>query len=83
MAVTIRLSRTGRTNRPYQRLVAIDSRDKRDGKYLEKLGAYDPIRHEVITLNIDAIDAWVAKGAQCSPAVIKLIKQYRKNNKAA
>lgn len=76
MAVKIRLSRAGRTNRPYWRIVAIDSRAKRDGQYLEKLGTYDPIRHEVITINTENIASWVAKGAQCSPAVAKLVKRH-------
>lgn len=77
MAVKIRLSRAGRKNRPYWRIVAIDSRKKRDGEYIEKLGTYDPIRHEVITINTDNIQAWVNKGAQCSPAVVKLMKQAK------
>lgn len=76
MSVKIRLSRVGRTNRPYWRIVAMDSRKKRDGAFLENLGTYDPIRHEVITINTDNIQAWVAKGAQCSPTVTKLIKQH-------
>lgn len=76
MAVKIRLSRVGKTNRPYHRIVAVDSRKKRDGAFLEKLGTYDPIRHEIITIDTDSIKAWVAKGAQCSPTVTKLIKQH-------
>lgn len=76
MAVKIRLSRAGRKNRPMWRIVAIDSRRARDGAHLEKLGAYDPLRHEVITLNVDGIKSWVAKGAQCSDAVRKIMRQY-------
>ncbi len=76
MAVRIRLSRAGRTNRPYWRVVAIDSRKKRDGAYLDKLGTYDPILHEIITLNTAGIQEWVSKGAQCSPAVAKLVKKH-------
>ena len=79
MAVKIRLSRAGRTNRPYWRIVAVDSRRPRDGEYLEKLGTYDPIRHEIITINTDNIKSWVAKGAQCSSAVTKLVKQHMKS----
>ena len=76
MAVRIRLSRAGRTNRPYSRIVAIDSRKKRDGAYLDKLGTYDPILHKIITLDLAGIQEWVAKGAQCSDAVTKIVKQY-------
>ena len=75
MAVKIRMSRMGRTNRPYWRIVAVDSRSKRDGEYLEKLGTYDPIKHKVISLYEDRIQEWVSKGAICSSSVLKLIKR--------
>jgi len=78
MAVKIRLSRAGKKHRPYWRIVAVDSRKKRDGAYLEKLGTYDPLRKEVFNLNHDGIDAWVAKGAQCTNTVSKIIKTHRK-----
>jgi small subunit ribosomal protein S16 len=74
MAVKIRLSRMGRTNRPYWRVVAVDSRKKRDGAFLENLGTYDPIKHEVVQLHVDKINEWVAKGAICSDTVKKLVK---------
>lgn len=77
MAVSIRLSRAGRKNRPYWRIVAVDSRKQRDGQYIEKLGTYDPLRHEIITINVDNINAWIAKGAQCSDAVTKLVKKHK------
>lgn len=76
MAVRIRLSRAGRTNRPYWRIVAIDSRKKRDGAALDRLGTYDPVLHQIITLNAAGIQEWVTKGAQCSPAVTKLVKKH-------
>ncbi len=66
MAVKIRMSRMGRKNRPYWRIVAVDSRSKRDGAYLEYLGTYDPVRHEILQLHKDLIDQWVSKGAKCS-----------------
>ena len=78
MAVKIRLSRLGKTNRPYWRVVAVDSRKKRDGAFLENLGTYDPIRHEIIQLNVDGIDSWVSKGAICTDGVKKLIKSSKK-----
>ena len=77
MAVVIRLSRTGRKNRPYWRIVAVDSRKKRDGEYLENLGAYDPVRHDVIQLHQERIDNWVAKGAKCSDSVKKLVRMSK------
>ncbi len=75
MSVAIRLSRLGRKKRPYYRVVVVDSRKKRDGAFLEDLGTYDPIDHELIALRIERINDWVGKGAQCSPAVLKLIKK--------
>ena len=78
MPVKIRLSRTGRRNRPYNRIVAVDSRKKRDGAFLENLGAYDPIKHTVIQLHQGRIQDWIAKGAKCSPAVLKIMKMRKK-----
>lgn len=84
MAVRIRLSRIGRTNRPCWRIVALDSRKKRDGAFLDNLGTYDPIKHEVVQLHNDRIEEWVAKGATLSPTVARLIKAHTKStNKAS
>ena len=74
MAVKIRFSRIGKKNRPYWRVVAVDSRKKRDGACLENLGTYDPIKHEVLQLHTARIEEWVSKGAQCSEAVERLMK---------
>jgi len=76
MAVRIRMSRVGKTNRPYWRIVAVDSRKKRDGAFLENLGTYDPIKHTLIQLHIDKINKWVKNGAICSNSVLKLIKSH-------
>ena len=74
MAVKVRLSRLGKKNRPYWRIIAVDSRKKRDGAFLEDLGTYDPIKHEVIQIAKERINDWVAKCAECSEAVVKLMK---------
>ena len=79
MAVKIRLSRIGKTNRPYWRVVAVDSRKKRDGAFLDNLGTYDPIKHDIIQLHTDRIEGWVSKGAICSDAVKKLVKIRKKS----
>ena len=81
--VKIRLSRLGRTNRPFWRIVAIDSRKKRDGAFLENLGTYDSIKHELIQIHADRIQEWCNQGAQCSPTVIKLMKQHKKAQAAS
>jgi len=76
MAVTIRFSRIGKKNRPYWRIVAVDSQKKRDGACLENLGTYDPVAHKIIQFQKDRLQEWVTKGATCSPAVIKVIKAH-------
>ncbi|QQR48962.1 30S ribosomal protein S16 [bacterium] len=77
MAVRIRLSRLGRKHRPYWRIVAVDSRDKRDGACLENLGTYDSLNHQLIQIKMDRIQDWVSKGAQCSETVTKLMKTQK------
>ncbi|MCK4650551.1 30S ribosomal protein S16 [Candidatus Babeliales bacterium] len=74
MAVKIRLSRIGRKNRPYWRVIAVDSRKRRDGDFLDNLGTYDPIKHEIFKLHKDRLNDWISKGAICSDAVRKLIR---------
>ena len=77
--VKIRLTRVGAKKRPYYRVHAIDSRKRRDGRALEYLGVYDPKpAPEVIDLRIDAIEAWVQKGAQLSDTVRSLMKRQAK-----
>jgi len=80
--VKIRLSRTGVANRPYNRIVAVDARKPRDGKCLETLGSFDPIRHEVFSLNREGIARWVAQGAQLTDAVVKIMKIAPKGDNA-
>jgi len=75
MAVKIRMSRVGKKNRPYWRIVAVDSRDKRDGAYLDYLGTYDPIKRKALMLHKNKINEWVGKGAQVSDSVSKLIRR--------
>jgi small subunit ribosomal protein S16 len=76
--VKIRLSRTGVKNRPYNRIVAVDSRKKRDGACLETLGSYDPLRHEVLSLDVEGINRWISTGAQATDAVVKIMKMAKK-----
>ena len=74
--VKIRLSRAGARNRPYYHVVAVDERKKRDGRPLAVLGSFDPkTRPERIALETEAIQAWVAKGAQVSPTVRSLLRR--------
>ncbi len=65
MAVKIRLQRHGKKGKPFYWIVAADARSKRDGKYLEKIGTYDPNQKPaVIDLNFDSALNWLDKGAQ-------------------
>ncbi|MDH5570314.1 MAG: 30S ribosomal protein S16 [Gammaproteobacteria bacterium] len=76
--VTIRLARGGAKKRPFYHVVVTDSRNARDGRYIERVGFFNPraIGGEV-RLNLDAsrIEHWVSKGAQASDRVSKLIKE--------
>ena len=83
MAVKIRLSRMGKKNRPYWRIVAIDSRKKRDGECLENLGTYDPLKHTIVQMHHDRIAEWISKGAQCSDSALRLIKMSRNSSQSA
>jgi small subunit ribosomal protein S16 len=77
--VKIRLTRAGAKKRPYYRVIAIDHREKRDGRALQFLGTYNPMVEPVqIKLDHEGIAAWVSKGAQLAPAVKGLIKRQRK-----
>lgn len=75
--VTIRLARGGAKKRPFYHVVVTDSRNRRDGRYIERLGFFNPsaVGGEV-RLNIDTarVDHWVSKGAQTSERVSKLLK---------
>jgi small subunit ribosomal protein S16 len=72
--VAIRFQRFGRKKVPFYRLVAIDSRDRRDGEPLEYLGWYDPLKKET-NLNAPAIKKWLSNGAQPSETVTSLLQR--------
>lgn len=77
MAVTIRLSRQGAKKNPQYLVVAVDSAKKRDGAYLERLGHYYPkakTTAEKIKVNLPAVRAWQAKGAQTTETIGQLLK---------
>jgi len=70
--VTIRLSRFGRKKAPFYRIVAVDSRKKATGKYLEIMGIWNPAK-KTKEIDKEKINAWVKKGAQVSAAIKKLL----------
>ncbi len=75
--VTIRLARGGSKNRPFYHVVVTDSRNSRDGRYIERLGFFNPFargNEETLRLNDERISYWRSVGAQPSDRVAKLIK---------
>jgi small subunit ribosomal protein S16 len=76
MAVKIRLARTGAKKRPFYRIVASDARSPRDGRFLEKLGTYDPTKEpSLVLVNQARIDYWLGVGAQPTETVARLLKK--------
>lgn len=79
--VTIRLSRGGSKKRPFYHLTVADSRNARDGRYIERVGFFNPIaRGQEERLRVDnaRIEHWVSQGAQLSDRVAKLLKDQAK-----
>ena len=79
MAVRIRMKRLGRKHRSYFRIVAIDSRQPRDGRIIEELGAYDPMikdTNERVQLKPERVKYWLGVGAKPSERVAMLFKKY-------
>lgn len=74
--VKIRLARGGRTHRPVYTIVAANSRNARDGRFLEKLGQYDPNAETVLKdVKVEQVKSWIGKGAQMSDTVASLFKK--------
>jgi len=78
MALRIRLSRGGAKKRPYYRIVVSDSRNARDGRFIEKVGSYNPLLPkdaDRVTLNAERIKHWLAQGASPSDRVARFLGQ--------
>ena len=90
MSLKIRLTRAGAKKRPYYRIVIADSRSPRDGRFIEKVGSYDPMKKKDdparVTLETEKVQAWLAKGAQPTDRVLRfldaagLMKRPARNN---
>jgi small subunit ribosomal protein S16 len=84
MAVRIRMKRVGTTNTPVYRIVVADSRSPRDGRFIEELGTYQPLKSgDNVTLDLERAKYWVSKGAQPSDTVASFIKKAGKAAVAA
>ncbi len=79
--VVIRLARGGAKKRPFYNVVVADSRRARDGRFIERIGFYDPkapAGHETLRLDRARLTHWQSVGAQPSDTVTRLVKQYAK-----
>jgi len=79
--VVIRLARGGSKKRPFYHLTVADSRNARDGRFIERVGFFNPIargQEERLRVALDRVDYWVGKGAQTSDRVAQLIKEFKK-----
>ncbi|MEV8793494.1 MULTISPECIES: 30S ribosomal protein S16 [Pseudomonadota] len=75
--VTIRLARHGAKKRPFYQIVVADSRQARDGRFIEKIGFFNPVaqgQEEKLRLDLDRVNHWVSEGATVSDRVAKLVK---------
>ncbi len=81
--VIIRLARGGAKKRPFFNMVVADSRNARDGRFIERIGFYNPRalgEEETLRIHLDRVIYWQSKGAQLSATATRLIKQFTRNN---
>lgn len=85
MAMKIRLARGGSKKRPFYRIVAADSRMPRDGRFIEKLGTYNPLlpkdSEERVKMDVERIQYWVSQGAQVTDRVARFLEAAGVNAK--
>jgi len=75
MAVAIRLFRLGKKDKPFYRIVVVDKRNKRQGKYIEEIGYYNPLKEpDEMKINKERLDYWLSRGAILSEGLQKLRK---------
>ncbi|GGX44174.1 30S ribosomal protein S16 [Tateyamaria omphalii] len=78
MAMKIRLARGGSKKRPFYRIVAADSRMPRDGRYIEKLGTYNPLlpkdSEERVKMNMERVQYWLGEGAQPTDRISRMLE---------
>ena len=76
--VTIRMARGGAKKRPFYQIVVTDSRNRRDGRFIERVGFFNPVargNEERLRIDRERVDYWIAQGAQTSDRVASLLKQ--------
>ncbi|MCE2961042.1 MAG: 30S ribosomal protein S16 [Akkermansiaceae bacterium] len=78
MSVSLRLNRKGTKDRPYYKIVAVDSRKRRDGRYIEQIGTYNPLVEGTnYEIDLAKADKWLAVGAKPSETVNSFIRKAR------
>lgn len=80
--VTIRLTRGGAKKRPFYQIVVADSRSPRDGRFIERVGFFNPLatgKAERLRVNLDRVNHWVGQGASLSDRVASLVKRSTKS----
>lgn len=78
--VVIRLARGGSKKRPFYNIIVADSRARRDGRFIERVGFYNPVaneKQERVRLQADRLNHWIEQGAQLSESVAKLVKEQK------
>jgi len=87
MALKIRLARGGAKKRPFYRIVVADARSPRDGRFIERIGSYDPMKpadaEDRVVLDVEKAKAWLAKGAQPTDRVLRFLDQAGLAKRAA
>ena len=84
--VIIRLARGGAKKRPFFNMVVADSRDARDGRFIERIGFYNPRAiegEEALRVQLDRVNHWQSQGARLSETVTKLVRRFGAGQKAA
>ena len=80
MAVKIRLARHGAKKRPYYRIVVANAQARRDGRFIEQVGTYNPCTEPAtVKLDMELVDKWIANGAQPTDTVARLVAEARKD----
>lgn len=84
--VVIRLARGGATKRPFYHIVAANKRSPRDGKFIERIGYFNPVasgQEKELEVNIEKLNTWIQNGAQMSDTVSVLVKKWNKAQNAS
>ena len=77
--VVIRLARGGAKKRPFYNMVVVDSRKRRDGAFIERVGFYNPVageKEQGLRIDVPRVEHWTGRGAQLSPTAARLVKQF-------